>query len=102
MLAFLKRVRKPTTGPSARSAAQNVVQTVHAIPTVVFIGYLTMYLIRKNFNIAQNDMISTYGLSMTQLGMIGTGFSITYGVGKTLVFLLRRRQKAPNNSCRSC
>ncbi len=38
---------------------------------VVFIGYLTMYLIRKNFNIAQNDMISTYGLSMTQLGMIG-------------------------------
>ena len=52
---------------------------------VVFIGYLTMYLIRKNFNIAQNDMISTYGLSMTQLGMIGLGFSITYGVGKTLV-----------------
>ena len=49
---------------------------------VVFIGYLTMYLIRKNFNIAQND---TYGLSMTQLGMIGLGFSITYGVGKTLV-----------------
>ena len=44
-----------------------------------------MYLIRKNFNIAQNDMISTYGLSMTQLGMIGLGFSITYGVGKTLV-----------------
>ena len=30
-------------------------------------------------------MISTYGLSMTQLGMIGLGFSITYGVGKTLV-----------------
>ncbi len=52
---------------------------------MVFIGYLTMYLIRKNFNIAQNDMISTYGLSMTQLGMIGLGFSITYGVGKTLV-----------------
>ncbi len=39
----------------------------------------------QNFNIAQNDMISTYGLSMTELGMIGTGFSITYGVGKTLV-----------------
>ena len=30
-------------------------------------------------------MISTYGLSTTQLGMIGLGFSITYGVGKTLV-----------------
>ncbi|MCL4116443.1 UNVERIFIED_CONTAM: hypothetical protein GTU68_064580 [Idotea baltica] len=52
---------------------------------VVFIGYLTMYLIRKNFNVAQNDMISTYGLSMTELGLIGLGFSITYGIGKTVV-----------------
>ncbi len=78
-----------------------MVQTVHAILPVVFIGYLTMYLIRKNFNIAQNDMISTYGLSMTQLGMIGPGFSITYGVGKTLVSYYADG-KTPNNSCRSC
>ena len=86
MLAFLNQVRKADPGPSARSAAQNVVQNRSCNPTWwSFIGYLTMYLIRKNFNIAQNDMISTYGLSMTQLGMIGLGFSITYGVGKTLV-----------------
>ncbi|STG51324.1 Uncharacterised protein [Escherichia coli] len=31
MLAFLNQVRKPTLDLSARSAAQNVVQTVHAI-----------------------------------------------------------------------
>lgn len=68
---------------------------------VVFIGYLTMYLIRKNFNIAQNDMISTYGLSMTQLGMIGLGFSITYGVGKTLVSYYADG-KTPSSSCRLC
>jgi OPA family hexose phosphate transport protein UhpT-like MFS transporter len=60
-----------------------------------------MYLIRKNFNIAQNDMISTYGLSMTQLGMIGLGFSITYGVGKT-VFPTTRTAKTPSSSCRLC
>lgn len=30
-------------------------------------------------------MIQEYGLSMTELGMIGLGFSITYGVGKTVV-----------------
>ena len=52
---------------------------------VVFICYMTMYLIRKNFNIAQNDMVATYGLSLTQLGLIGLGFSITYGVGKTVL-----------------
>lgn len=101
MLAFLNPGSQADHGPSARSAAQNVVQTVHAILPVVFIGYLTMYLIRKNFNIAQNDMISTYGLSMTQLGMIGPGFSITYGVGKTLVSYYADG-KTPNNSCRSC
>lgn len=44
-----------------------------------------MYLIRKNFNVAQNDMIETYGLTKTQLGLIAAGFSITYGIGKTLV-----------------
>ncbi len=42
-----------------------------------------MYFIRKNFNVAQNDIIQTYGLSMTELGLIGLGFSITYGIGKT-------------------
>ena len=68
MLAFLNQVRKPTTGPSARSAAQKWFKPFMQSYLVVFIGYLTMYLIRKNFNIAQNDMISTYGLSMTQLG----------------------------------
>lgn len=51
---------------------------------VVFIGYLSMYMIRKNFNIAQNDMIHDYGLSYTDLGLIGLGFSITYGLGKTV------------------
>ncbi len=52
---------------------------------VVFVGYMMMYLIRKNFNIAQNDMIQDYGMSLTQLGTIGLGFSITYGLGKTIL-----------------
>ncbi len=68
---------------------------------VVFIGYLTMYLIRKNFNIAQNDMISTYGLSMTELGMIGPGFSITYGVGKRW-FPTTLTVKIPSSFYRLC
>lgn len=50
---------------------------------VVFVGYLAMYLIRKNYNVAQNDLIETYGLTKTELGLIGLSFSITYGIGKT-------------------
>lgn len=67
---------------------------------VVFIGYLTMYLIRKNFNIAQNDMISTYGLSMTQLGMIGPILH-HLRVGKTVVSYYADG-KIPSSSCRLC
>ncbi|MDU2498989.1 MAG: MFS transporter [Klebsiella grimontii] len=85
MLAFLNQVRKPTLDLPLEARRKMWFKPFMQSYLVVFIGYLTMYLIRKNFNIAQNDMISTYGLSMTQLGMIGLGFSITYGVGKTLV-----------------
>ena len=84
MLAFLNQVRKPTLDLPLEVRRKMWFKPFMQSYLVVFIGYLTMYLIRKNFNIAQNDMISTYGLSMTQLGMIGLGFSITYGVGKTL------------------
>lgn len=85
MLAFLNQVRKPTLDLPLDLRRKMWFKPFMQSYLVVFIGYLTMYLIRKNFNIAQNDMISTYGLSMTQLGMIGLGFSITYGVGKTVV-----------------
>ncbi|VFS38184.1 hexosephosphate transport protein [Salmonella enterica subsp. enterica serovar Typhimurium] len=85
MLAFLNQVRKPTLDLPLDVRRKMWFKPFMQSYLVVFIGYLTMYLIRKNFNIAQNDMISTYGLSMTELGMIGLGFSITYGVGKTLV-----------------
>lgn len=101
MLAFLNQVRKPTLDLPLEVRRKMWFKPFMQSYLVVFIGYLTMYLIRKNFNIAQNDMISTYGLSMTQLGMIGLGFSITYGVGKTLVSYYADG-KTPNNSCRSC
>lgn len=99
--AGLNQVRKPTLDLPLEVRRKMWFKPFMQSYLVVFIGYLTMYLIRKNFNIAQNDMISTYGLSMTQLGMIGLGFSITYGVGKTLVSYYADG-KTPNNSCRSC
>ncbi|WP_262407832.1 hexose-6-phosphate:phosphate antiporter [Psittacicella hinzii] len=52
---------------------------------VVFVSYMAMYLIRKNYNVAQNDLIADYGLTKTELGLIGLGFSITYGIGKTVL-----------------
>lgn len=85
MLSFLQEVRKPTLELPVEERRKRWFKPFMQSYLVVFIGYMAMYLIRKNFNIAQNDLIETYGLSKTQLGMIGLGFSITYGVGKTLV-----------------
>lgn len=85
MLKLLQQVRVPTLDLPVETRRKLWFKPFMQSYLVVFIGYLTMYLIRKNFNIAQNDMIQEYGLSMTELGMIGLGFSITYGVGKTIV-----------------
>lgn len=52
---------------------------------VVFVCYMAMYLIRNNFKAAQPDMVKQYGLNKAQLGQIGFVFSLTYGVGKTLL-----------------
>lgn len=92
MLAFLNQVRKPTTDLPLDVRRKMWFKPFMQSYLVVFIGYLTMYLIRKNFNIAQNDMISTYGLSMTQLGMIGPGFHHLRR-GQDAGLLLCRRQK---------
>lgn len=85
MLNFLNQVRKPTLDLPAEQRRKMWLKPFLQSYLVVFIGYLTMYLVRKNFNVAQNDMINQYGLSMTELGMIGLGFSVTYGIGKTVV-----------------
>lgn len=101
MLAFLNQVRKPTLDLPLEVRRKMWFKPFMQSCTVVFIGYLTMYLIRKNFNIAQNDMISTYGLSMTQLGMIGLASPSLMAWVKRW-FPTTPTAKTPNNSCRSC
>ncbi len=52
---------------------------------VVFFVYMAMYLIRNNFKAAQLFLKEEIGLSTLELGYIGLAFSITYGLGKTLL-----------------
>ncbi len=52
---------------------------------VVFTAYIAMYLIRYNFKASSGMLKEELGFSTTQLGQIGLAFSITYGIGKTLV-----------------
>ena len=85
MLKVLEQVRKPTMDLPVEVRRKMWFKPFIQSYLVVCIGYMAMYLTRKNFNVAQNDMIDTYGLSMTDLGLIGLGFSIAYGIGKTVV-----------------
>lgn len=101
MLAFLNQVRKPTLDLPLDVRRKMWFKPFMQSYLVVFIGYLTMYLIRKNFNIAQNDMISTYGLSMTQLGMIGLASPSPTAWEKRLC-PTTRTAKTPSSSCRLC
>lgn len=52
---------------------------------VVVIVYATMYLIRNNFKASSGMLKDQLGFTTTQLGQIGLAFSITYGVGKTVL-----------------
>ncbi len=52
---------------------------------VVFVGYLTMYLIRNNFKAASGSLKSEMGWTTTQLAAVGVAFSVAYGLGKTVL-----------------
>ncbi|NJH85715.1 hexose-6-phosphate:phosphate antiporter [Staphylococcus agnetis] len=52
---------------------------------VVFFTYMAMYLIRNNFKAAGPLLKDEIGLTTTELGYIGLAFSITYGLGKSLL-----------------
>ncbi|RIY32270.1 hexose phosphate transporter, partial [Psittacicella hinzii] len=85
MFKFLEQVRKPTLDLPVEVRRKMWFKPFMQSYLVVFTCYMAMYLIRKNFNVAQNDLITTYGLTKTELGLIGLGFSIAYGIGKTVV-----------------
>ncbi len=67
---------------------------------VVVIVYVAMYLIRNNFKASSGMLKDQLGFTTTQLGQIGLAFSITYGIGKTLLGYLvdNKNSKQPQNA----
>ena len=52
---------------------------------VIVIVYIAMYLIRNNFKASAGMLKDQLGFTTTQIGQIGLAFSITYGIGKSLL-----------------
>ena len=48
----------------------------------IFFGYIFYYLTRKSFTFAMPALISDMGFDKSELGILGSVFSVTYGVSK--------------------
>jgi len=62
--------------------------------SAVFIGYLTMYLVRKDFNIAQPYLKEIHHFTNSQLGLIAAAFTIPYGIGKVVLGIYADQKNA--------
>lgn len=49
---------------------------------VAYVGYVCAYLVRNNFKLTSEAMRLANGWTLTQVGLILTAFTITYGFGK--------------------
>ena len=51
----------------------------------IFFGYAAYYLVRSNFDLAQKGLIEAGMYNKAQLGIIGTGAGLAYGLSKFLM-----------------
>lgn len=51
----------------------------------IYLGYAAYYLIRKNFAIASPYFINELGFTKAQIGFIGSGLGISYGLSKFIM-----------------
>ena len=51
----------------------------------IFFGYAAYYLVRSNFDLAQKGLIEAGMYNKAELGIIGTGAGLAYGLSKFLM-----------------
>lgn len=57
----------------------------------MYIGYAAFYFTRKSFNFIMPAMLSDLGLTMSDVGILGTLFYITYGCSKFISGMISDR-----------
>lgn len=58
---------------------------------MIFIGYAGYYLVRKNFAVASSSLVTNYGFSNVDIGLISAGLGISYGLSKFILGSLADR-----------
>ena len=49
---------------------------------VAYVGYVCAYLVRNNFKLTSEALRLAHGWTLTDVGLILTAFTVTYGFGK--------------------
>lgn len=55
---------------------------------VAYLGYSAAYLVRNNFKITSGTYVGSEGWSLTDVGIVLTGFTVAYGIGKIVMGLV--------------
>lgn len=55
---------------------------------VAYVGYVCAYLVRNNFKLTSEALRLEHGWTLTQVGLVLTAFTITYGFGKFFMGML--------------
>ncbi|MBI3550900.1 MAG: MFS transporter [Elusimicrobia bacterium] len=94
MLNALAEFYKPA--PFAPPAAKEAIEPLYRryrwqMMLSAFWGYAGFYLVRKNFSLAKPYLIRDLHMSTTDVGLIATGLSLSYGVSKFVMGSLSDR-----------
>ena len=73
--AFTEPLPKEKIGPAYKRMRWQMMLSI-------FAGYTFFYFVRNSFSLAKPYLISDYGMSKGDVGLIATGLAISYGVSK--------------------
>ena len=66
---------------------------------MIMIGYMSFYLVRKNFAIASPLLVHNLHFSKTEIGLISSAFAISYGLSKFILGTLADKSNVKNFLC---
>lgn len=66
---------------------------------MIMIGYMSFYLVRKNFAIASPLLVQNLHFSKTEIGLISSAFAISYGLSKFILGTLADKSNVRNFLC---
>ncbi|KEH96729.1 MFS transporter [Clostridium botulinum] len=98
MISFLKPAPKVKRLPEDKIKASYKKYRIRMF-IMIIIGYMSYYLVRKNFAIASPLLVQNLHFSKTEIGLISSAFAISYGLSKFILGTLADKSHIRNYLC---